>query len=161
MITKTRVSNPILHDIVKSFLVRDAQNILSFCSTLPQLKRSRIFLPESPHIFNDSREEWFYNGIHYPHDAVWHFIAPSHPSLGNPSYVIIHEIKTGSYDIHKEMDKHYIHHNHVQLYIWAYKDAHKENERIPYSYVKQLDINLLRKYISSNTIRLMEDWRDA
>lgn len=57
------------------------------------------------------------------------------------------------------MDKHYIHHNHVQLYIWAYKDAHKENDRVPYSYVKQLDINLLRKYISSKTIQLMEDWK--
>lgn len=120
-----------------------------------------MFLPESPHIFTEAREEWFYNGIKYPHDAVWHFIAPSHPGLGNPSYVIIHEVKTGMYDIQKEMSKHYIHHNHVQLYIWAYKEIHNENERIPYSYVKQLDINLLRKYITLNTSRLMQEWDDA
>lgn len=153
------VSNPLLHDIVKTFLVRDAKNILSFCSTLPGIKKSRIFRPESPHIFDNAREEWFTDGLnsnvkHYPADAVWKFRRDNI----YPSYYIIHEVKTGNYDLETEMAKHYIHHNHVQLYIWSYKKYHDLNTKKPYSYVKLVDINKLRPYITYNLKKLLKVW---
>jgi hypothetical protein len=148
-------SHPILHEIIKAHLVYDAKAILSFCSTLPQLKRSRIFLPSSPHYFFDARQEWFVGGMQYPADAVWRFSAKE---FTFPSYYIIHEVKTGRYDISEEMKKHYIHHNHVSLYLWAYKKYHNENKHIPYSFVKQLDITSLKKYITHSTIQIINKW---
>lgn len=152
--SKTRLSNPILHDIIKSYLNRDAKSILLYCSTIPQLKQSRIFLPTSPHKFYESREEWHVGGMKYPADAVWMFKTQNELH----SYTIIHEVKTGEYDIIEEMEKHYISHNHVQFYIWAYKDCHKANKKPPYSFVKQLDILLLRRYITQNITNLMDQW---
>lgn len=148
-------SHPILHEIIKAHLVYNAKDILSFCSTLPQLKRSRIFLPESPHYFFDARQEWFAGGLHHPADAVWRFFAEG---FAFPSYYIIHEVKTGKYNLIEEMEKHYINHNHVSFYIWAYKKYHTENKKVPYSFVKQLDIVSLKKYVSKSTINIITDW---
>jgi hypothetical protein len=153
--TDAVLSHPILHDIIKAYLVYEPEALLSFCSTIPQLKHSRIFLPSSPHRLVDAKQEWFVGGMRYPADAVWRFAAEG---FGFPSYYIVHEVKTGRYTLADEMKKHYIHHNHVQLYIWAYKIFHAENKKIPYSFVKQLDITLLKKYVSGNVIGIIERW---
>jgi len=149
------VSHPILHDIIKSHLTYDFKEMFALCSSLPQLKRSRIFLPETPHKIEDARQEWFAGGMRYPADVVWRFRAfETH----FPSFYIVHEIKTGHYNLEEEMKKHYIHHNHVSFYIWAYPKYHKENEYVPHSFVKMLDINSLKSYIIPKTTKLIEDW---
>lgn len=154
------VSNPILHDIVKAHLVYDAKAMFTICSQLQQIKKSRIYLQDTPHKFYDARQEWFVDGIKYPADAVWRFksIYNTETTEFHPSYYIIHEIKTGSYDLIREMSKHYIHHNHVSHYIWAYPKYHLSNKKPAHSYVKLLDITSLADHISANTIDLMLRW---
>ena len=149
------VSHPILHDIIKSCLVYEAKEIFTLCSKLPQLKRSRIFLPGTPHKFEDARQEWFAGGVKYPADAVWRFKAYENMF---PSYYIIHEIKTGHYDITTEMAKHYIKHNHVSFYIWAYPRFHAENKYVPKSFVKMLDINVLKPVTIPKVNTIMQNW---
>jgi hypothetical protein len=149
------VSHPILHDIIKAHLVYNYREIFGLCSTLPQLRQSRIYKPDTPHKLEDSRQEWFVDGIRYPADAVWRFRAYD---TMFPSYYIVHEIKTGHYSIEEEMKKHYIHNNHVSFYIWAYPEYHKENSYKPYSFVKMLDITKLKDYVIPSTTRLMEEW---
>jgi hypothetical protein len=150
------VSHPILHDIIKTYLTYDYKELFELCSTLPQLKKSRIFKPDTPHKLNDAKQEWFVDGIHYPADVVWRFKSPY--IIDVPSYYIVHEIKTGRYDLETEMKKHYIHNNHVSLYIWAYPQYHKQNHYVPYSFVKMLDINSLKPYIIPRTTHLIESW---
>jgi len=67
------------------------------------------------------------------------------------SFFIVHEIKTGKYDIAVEMKKHYIHHNHVQFWIWAYKSYHKGNTKPNGSFVKQVNLENLMPYIVKQT----------
>ncbi len=155
-------SHPILHDIVKSFLVRDAEYILkTICPTIPDLKYSRIFKPTTPHKFFDAREEWFVDGFRYPADAVWRFKSIYKPNDTIPSYYIIHEVKTGNYDLETEMEKHYVHKNHTLFYIWAHPYYHRRNPKVPHSYVKQIDINVLQPYIIKNTIEILKQWNDS
>ena len=152
------ISTPILHNIIKAYLVYDAEHILNLCSTLPQTKSSRIFLQTSPHKFVDAREEWFVDGIKYPADAVWRFATYYNDQTQFPSYYIIHEIKTGKYNIIEEMHKHYIHNNHVQLYIWAYPRYHNYNEKPPGTFVKLLNINSLKPHIITNVRYILDLW---
>lgn len=139
-------SSPILHDIIKAYLTYDFRAIFSFCATLPQVRRSRIFLPTTPHRLMESRQEWFLDGIRYPADAVWIF--KNDWEIG--SYYIVHEIKTGKYDIKEEIRKHYIHHNHVSFWIWAYPQFHTKNEVPAKHFIKKLPLHLLLPYIYAN-----------
>jgi hypothetical protein len=174
------VSNPILHDLIRSFLVRDAEYILQLCSHQPEIQRSRLFpQSEACHKFVDAREEFYVNEMrgrpflnnvatqYYPVDAVWRFgygeierddKGNAIPSSNFPSYIIIHEIKTGKYKMDEELHKHYLHYNHIQFYIWGYPEFHKENPKPPGLFIKQLDIDMLKFRITKKTMSVLQDW---
>lgn len=178
------IHDPLLHDIVQSYITRHPQDVLKMMSELPETKQSRLFLLTTPHTFVDARNEWFVtDGDHpdritykkqgslehvykFPKDVVYRFgiddskygVVDGKLKYDHISFLMIHEIKTGRYDISTEMYKHYIHDSHHMLLIWAYPYWHRRNPKPAGSYVKQMNINYLKPYINEEVGGLLKLW---
>jgi len=181
------ISDPLLHDIIQSYITRHPTDILELMSKLPETKHSRLFLPTCMHRFVDARNEWFLSEgdirigrnkrssiehvYKYPKDVVYRFglfdtkyeyegkiFGTDDISYKFVSFCMIHEIKTGKYNISEEMYKHYIHSSHTQLLIWAYPYWHRRNPPPRGSYIKQMSINHLKPYINSEVGSILKLW---
>jgi hypothetical protein len=132
------------HDIIKVYLDRYNESFFELCRTIPEVKKSRIFAVDTPYKLYHSYAESMITSK--PADVVW-FLKTDNP--GYKPYRIIHEIKTGSYDIKQEIRKHYCNDTHVQFWIWGGIKEHKQN-KIPIGYrnIKQIDITRLFRFIN-------------
>ena len=114
------ISNPILHDIIKSEIDHNYVDIKRICENeiLP-VKTSRLFKGDYWTLINSRQEQL--NKKWYQADAVWFF-----EGKNGDAYYIIHEIKTGGYDINEVYKKYYNGMN-SQIWIWAWRQKHLEN----------------------------------
>ena len=129
--TTRKLSKSILHDIIKSCINYYPHEIIEICKTIPSVKNSNI-LKETCWSFVESREE-VPNVKQRQADVVWFY---KDKDL-NPFY-IVHEIKTGAYDI-DEIYKKYHTGMTVQIWIWSlhnfYPNPRPNIKVIPISYI--------------------------
>ena len=119
MHTRT-ISDPIFHDVVKAMIHYHRDTVLEACKEIPALKRSRL-LTKAPFWTLHSSDEEFLAATKFRNrsriDVVWFFTSPSVPH----QYRIIHEIKTGRYDIDEIFHK-YHSGMETQIWIWGWHE---------------------------------------
>lgn len=141
------ISNPIFHDIIKSIIHFDCDEVYKICKNIKGLKDSRIFT-NTFWEFDKSDQEYLVEttrmGISKA-DVIWSFKSKEKAYPPNPHYRIVHEVKTGEYDVAKVYGKAYTWSN-SQVWIWGWQVHHDRN--IPFGLlaknVKQIDINILK-----------------
>lgn len=92
------ISNPILHDIIKSELTFRADEISKLCKGHPTLKKSNLFT-KSYWQFKEARQEQL-NKRYRQADCVWFYDGPE-----NNNYYVVHEVKTGYYEVSEIYEK--------------------------------------------------------
>lgn len=107
------ISNPVLHDIIKSELCYNAQAIFSICETIPQTKNSNL-VKKDYWVLKEARQEQL-NSRYYQADVVWYFDGKEHDN-----YYIVHEVKTGQYSIPEIYNK-YRTGMSGQIWIWGWE----------------------------------------
>lgn len=132
------VSSPILHDIIKSELNHNSNAIYNLCKEIPAIKNSNLFKKDYWE-FKEARQEQL-NIRYYQADGVWFFDGQQ-----NDNYYIVHEVKTGGYDIDGVYKK-YRTGMSGQIWIWGWKQINdsktlgKEYQRK----IKLIDIEYLK-----------------
>lgn len=157
---KKIISNPIFHDTLKSLIDHYYVDVFNVCKTIPVLKNSKIFKPNAFWKLNEKRQEH----ILHPKfrylskaDAVWFFTPSRQPTATDYQlnidvpYHIIHEVKTGGYNIDEVFHKYYMGLD-SQIWIWGWNkinvDTFPENNtkafrRYKQGFIKKLDIEFL------------------
>lgn len=140
------ISNPILHDIIKSELNYKADSVFDICKTIPSVKTSNLFTKHYWE-FKESRQEQL-NSRYYQADVVWYFDGKK-----NDNYYIVHEIKTGVYNT-EEIYKKYRTGMSGQIWVWGWNNINNETEdnkkikKLDIEYLIPLVLNDLHKLIS-------------
>lgn len=144
------VSSPILHDIIKSELNHNPRVIYNLCREIHTIKNSNLFKKDYWQ-FEEARQEQL-NIRYYQADGVWFFNGQK-----NDNYYIVHEVKTGGYDI-DVIYKKYRTGMSGQIWIWGWKQINdsktlgKEYQRkiklIDIEYLKPILINDLNKILA-------------
>jgi hypothetical protein len=140
------ISNPRLHDLIKSILQFDDTTIIDICSRIPV--KTRI-LTNGKWRFHKSSQELLTETQARKEsklDTVWRF-----RSTGDqrPEMWIIHEVKTGRYNPQKEFNKYY-RWSTSRVWIWGWRYY---NQQLNWSdkYAEIIDIEnilpLLSNYI--------------
>jgi len=122
------ISDPILHDIIKSELTYNAITIFDLCKKIPQIKESNLF-KKGYWQFKEARQEQL-NSRYRQADCVWFFDGKK-----NDNYYVVNEVKTGQYDIIDIYNK-YRTGQSGQIWIWGWNQINS---------AKVLDKNHLRK----------------
>jgi hypothetical protein len=117
----TRLSKSVLHDIIKSVITYYPLQIVEICRHT-HIKRSNL-LSGKTWILKDSRQEQI-NVKYRQADVVWF-----HEDKDHNQFFVVHEIKTGGFDI---VDIHRKYHTgmNVQIWVWAFK-RHFPKGKIP------------------------------
>jgi len=136
------ISNPILHDIIKSELDYNAKAIFELCKTAPSVKNSNLFKKDY-WTFKESRQEQL-NCRYHQADCVWYFDGKK-----NDNYYIVHEVKTGRYSISDIYSK-YRTGNSGQIWIWGWKEINdtKVLAGTDARKIKRIDIELLKPLLA-------------
>jgi hypothetical protein len=142
------ISNPILHDIIKSELTHNADTIFNLCKTIPATKDSNLFKKDYWE-FKEARQEQF-NSRYYQADDVWYFDGKK-----KDNYYIVHEIKTGYYNVLDIYNKYRIGMS-GQIWIWGWKKVN-DSKILGDGYqrkIKLIDIEYLKPLLTQdiNTI---------
>lgn len=122
------ISHPIFHDIIKSIIQFECEDVFEICKTLPETKDSRIF-KSGYWEFKESHQEHIIETQRTPFakaDGVWIFRTRQNVYPSNQEYRIIHEVKTGKYDLTKVYAKAYAWQG-SQLWIWGWPTRHLQN----------------------------------
>jgi hypothetical protein len=142
------ISNPILHDIIKSELTHNADAIFNLCKTIPAVKNSNLFKKEYWR-FKEARQEQF-NSRYYQADDVWYFDGQK-----KDNYYIVHEVKTGHYNV---LDIYNKYHTGMsgQIWVWGWKKVNN-SKILGDGYqrkIKLIDIEYLKPLLTQdlNTI---------
>jgi len=106
------ISNPILHDIIKSEIDHRARLVFDICKDIPVLKKSNLFKKDY-WSFSEARQEQL-NRRYYQADVVWFFEGKE-----MDNYYIVHEIKTGYYEFSEIYQKYRTGMN-GQIWIWGW-----------------------------------------
>lgn len=117
------ISHPVYHDIAKSILHHDAPNVLALCKTIPALSNSNLFTKGKWEFRTADQERLAVTTYRSraKYDAVWELNSKENPAF---YYYVIHEVKTGSYDINEVFEKYYSW-QRSQIWIWAWHDQHR------------------------------------
>ena len=135
-------SKSVLHDIIKSIVNYYPEEIMEICKTIPKVKDSNI-LNKGHWIFKESRQEQI--NIEWKQaDVVWFYEDADHNA-----FFVVHEIKTGTYDI-EEIYKKYHTGMNVQIWIWAFSKKILETPQENYhKSVRIVPINFIQEFIGS------------
>ena len=140
--TSKSKTKSILHDIIKSCINYYPFEIMDICRGIQTVKNSNI-LNKGYWIFEQSRQEQI--NINWRQaDAVWFYTGQK-----QDTYFIVHEIKTGSFNI-EEIYKKYHTGMNLQIWIWAFNKKILENpQRNFHKSVKIIPINSIAPFIKS------------
>ena len=133
------ISNPILHDIIKSELTFRADEISKLCKEHPTLKKSNLFT-KSYWQFKEARQEQL-NHRYRQADCVWFYDGPE-----NNNYYVVHEVKTGYYEVSEIYEKYRTGMN-GQIWIWGWKlinDSKADTIKQFGGKVRTVDIELIK-----------------
>lgn len=123
------IHNPLFHDLIKSLLDHYWKHAYEICKNTPQLKKSKLFRSDAYWKLCSKQQEYPFDwGTRA--DVVW-FFAPdcdttTTPHPPEPRYCVIHEVKTGTYDIDDIFRKYY-NGSHSQIWIWGWNELNKES----------------------------------
>jgi hypothetical protein len=132
------ISNPILHDIIKSELTYNRAAIFNLCKEIPNLKDSNLFKKDYWTLMESRQEEP--NHRYYKADCVWYFDGKK-----QDNYYIVNEVKTGSYSI-LDIYKKYRTGNSGQIWVWGWKEIN-DTKILAANYprkIKLIDIEYLK-----------------
>jgi hypothetical protein len=132
------ISDPILHDIIKSELTHKSEVVFNLCKSIPSLKNSNLFKKDYWQ-FKEARQEQL-NSRYYQADAVWYFDGQK-----NDNYYIVHEVKTGRYNVLDIYNK-YRTGQSGQIWIWGWKQIN-DTKVLAANYprkIKLVDIEYLK-----------------
>jgi len=144
------ISNPILHDIIKSELAHNADAIFNICKTIPNVKNSNLFKKDYWQLKESRQEER--NKRYYQADCVWYFDGQK-----KDNYYIVHEVKTGGYSIDNVYNK-YRTGMSGQIWIWGWEQINN-NKSIDRKYqrkVKIIPLETITKQITSDIKIILE-----
>ncbi len=127
------ISNPILHDIIKSELDHNKEEILSICKHIPCLSQSNLIKnPVRKNLV--SIQEHQYNSkqrYNIKFDCLWVFTNEDIKTtpineIVDRGFKVIHEVKTGNYDLDEITNKYYTGMS-SQIWIWGWREKHLKN----------------------------------
>lgn len=135
------ISNPILHDIIKSELTHNAKTVFEICKSIDPIKTSNLFKKDY-WSFKEARQEQL-NRRYYQADCVWYFEGKEHDN-----YFIVHEVKTGNYSVIDIYNK-YKTGMSGQIWVWGWKQVN-DTKTLGETYkrkVKLVDIEHLNQIL--------------
>lgn len=139
------------HDIVKALIHYKWKDVFEVCRTIPSLKTSSI-IKNKYWVFDSPDQEYLTHTSFRALskiDAIWFFKATDNPHPQG-KYRIIHEIKTGRYDIDEIFEKYYSGMG-TQIWVWGWKEQNaaaiptdpKCTAKIAQGMMKKIDIEYL------------------
>ena len=187
---KHPISTPLLHDFIVSIIHHSAKEVFPLMRNIPQLNNSKLY---KDYCLEKSLQEWIINqkkSIYDPSvrkytstitnstkaDAIWLFRSTKYENNILFKDVVVHEVKTGHYDLKKVFD-HYLSTYHkatidgeyvsIRLYIWAWKyhieqqlpiDIIDDTGRMKIEFkkgsLKQIELEYLLPLIKENLFKL-------
>lgn len=155
------ISHPVYHDVVKSILHHNAREVLEVCRKIPALSNSNLFTKGRWEFKSADQERLAVTTYRSrsKYDAIWELNSKENPAF---YYYVIHEVKTGAYDINEVFEKYYSWQS-SQIWVWAWHHEHKfsqtTNPKIKRA-VRQVDLEYLtpmvRNYLRMFLTRIEE-----
>lgn len=141
------ISHPVFHDIIKSILQFQYEDVFEICRNLPETKDSRIF-KSGYWEFKKSHQEHIIETQGVPFakaDGIWTFKTKQNTYPANQEYRIVHEVKTGRYNITEVYSKAYAWQG-SQVWIWGWPTQHLQNIPGPTisKNIRQISISTLK-----------------
>ncbi len=124
------ISHPVFHDFVKSLLHREYEQVYNICSGVPTLNSSNLFRKNVYALSNADQEVMMNPRFRYvgKADALWIFTSTRETYPQHERYIVLHEVKTGAYDIEEVYRKYYSEPiSNGQIWIWAWNIHHERN----------------------------------
>jgi len=144
------ISNPILHDIIKSELNHNSNAIYNLCKEIPAIKNSNLFKKDYWQLKETRQEEP--NQRYYKADCVWYFDGKK-----NDNYYIVNEVKTGKYEL-SEVYKKYRTGMSGQIWVWGWKQIN-DTKVLGETYqrkIKLIDIEYLKPILIKDLTTILE-----
>lgn len=123
------ISHPVFHDFVKSLLHRDYEQVYELCKEIPKLNGSNLF-KKGAYVLSNADQEVIVHPTFRKigkTDALWFFTTTRDQYPKSEKFIVLHEVKTGSYNVDEVFRKYYSYSN-SQIWIWAWHAHHLRNE---------------------------------
>lgn len=142
---KMMLSDPLLHDNIKGLLNYHYNEVFHYCKTSNVFKGSNFFT-KSTWTLKKTDIEYFFEKTPKRADCIWYLERTG--TYPTDRFYIIHEVKTGKYNLQKVYKDHYIG-NNSQIWVWAWLNIHLNQKETPRN-VRLVPIEIIQPLVIKN-----------